>query len=102
MIRLAWAAPAAPAFGGAVEVSIPLEHHGKDSLLSGLPLPMPSLGIQLSVSADKLAAVINAALDRQLTWGIGGSGTEHCTEFSIAMLGWVVITTGRTTQVALS
>ncbi|MFM7547415.1 MAG: hypothetical protein ACKO8I_00780, partial [Cyanobacteriota bacterium] len=38
----------------------------------------------------------------RLAWGIGGSGTEHFTEFSIATLGSVVITTGRTTPVALS
>lgn len=65
-------------------------------------MPMPSLGIELSVSADELAAAASEALDTQLAWGIDGWLGEHRTEFSITSLGSLLITSGRTSPVALS
>lgn len=75
---------------------------GKEGMLTPLPLPMPGLGIQLSVTADELAAAASDALDTQMAWGIDGGRSEHRTEFSIAALGSLLITSGRTTPVALS
>jgi AraC-like DNA-binding protein len=45
---------------------------GKEGMLTPLPLPMPGLGIQLSVTADELAAAASDALDTQMAWGING------------------------------
>lgn len=72
---------------------------GGESVLWPLPLPMPSLGIQISVTADELVAAASDALDTQLAWVLHGGGQEHRTEFSIAKLGSLLITAGRTTPV---
>ena len=42
------------------------------------------------------------ALDIWMVWGINGGRNEHRTEFSIAALGSLLITSGRISPVALS
>lgn len=73
-----------------------------ESCLAALPLPMPGLGVQVSVTADELAAAAHGALHTEMAWGLEGDGKEHLTEFSPSQIGSLLITSGRTTPVALA
>lgn len=69
--------------------------------LASLPLPMPSVGIQFSTTADEIAELAESALETEKSWGIACNSKSIATEFSIASLGSIQITTGRTRPVAL-
>lgn len=70
-------------------------------MLASLPIPLASVGIQFRTSADELAKLTEDALEVEKTWAIGCSGKEVITEFGIAQVGSIAVTTGRTRPVAL-
>lgn len=70
-------------------------------ILHQFPLPLKSLGIEISARPEELAKATKEALETEATWGISETSKERMSEFSIARLGDLMITSGRTTPVAL-
>lgn len=72
-----------------------------NSVLQHLPIPLPSLGIEIRATPDELAESAKEALETEATWGLGESVQTHLSEFSVAPIGSLLIASGRTTPVAL-
>lgn len=75
--------------------------HQRDELLSSLPLPLPALGIAYTTTAHTLSKLAESALETQRSWGIDCKSNAIATDFSVAKIGSIEITAGRTKPVAL-
>lgn len=74
---------------------------GEGGSLKHLPLPLPSLGIDIRATPEDLADAAREALETEATWGLDASEGDHFSEFSVASVGSLLIASGRTTPVAL-
>lgn len=72
-----------------------------DGVLAPLPLPLPSLGAEISATPEQLAALTSDALATEATWGLDATLTTHLSQFSVAPVGSLLIASGRTTPVAV-
>lgn len=70
-------------------------------VLAPLPLPLPSLGAEISATPEQLAALTSDALATEATWGLGATLTTHLSQFTVAPVGSLLIASGRTTPVAV-